>query len=332
MRTSTFHVILLGSGLALAACGPNDRGSDDIAGDDSAGDDSAGDDSAGDDTTNPPAARCQAMDIVFVVDDSGSMTEEQSNLAANFPQFAQVLDNYEVAPGQPLDYRVALTTTGRTITTTVVLGSGLPEIPITEQGDNGAFRAECGSPKRWIDRTDGNLGSTLACRANVGTNGPGAAEMPLYAGMLGLSDRIVDHTNEGFLRDDALLAVVMITDEDDCSRTDDNITMGPTENICAPGPAGYVSAQDAVEFYDALKGGRGRWAAAVVAGATACSSGFGDAAEAVKLKQFVSTMNSSASGPQNGVFASICDGNMATSLQQALDTFQAACESFPPIE
>ena len=329
MRTSTSHVIIFGVGFALAACGPNDRGSDDIAGDDSAGDDSAGDDSAGDDSTNPPSARCQAMDIVFVVDDSGSMQEEQSNLATNFPQFAQVLDSYEVAPGQPLDYRVALTTTGRTITTTLVI-PGFPEIPLTEQGDNGAFRDTCGSPKRWIDRADGNLGSTLACRANVGTNGPGSAEMPLYGGMLGLSDRIVDHTNEGFLRDDALLAIVMITDEDDCSRTDDNIAMGPTDNICAPGPDGHVSAEDAVAFYDALKGGRGRWAAAVVAGPTACSSGFGDAAEATKLKHFVTTMNTG--GPQNGVFSSICDGNLATSLQQALDTFQAACESFPPIE
>jgi hypothetical protein len=312
--------------LGIAACGPGMRG----------------DDGTGDDITNPPpgddqppppppSARCQAMDIVFVVDDSGSMAEEQSNLATSFPQFAAVLDQYEVAPGQPLDYRVALTTTGRTMTTTIDLGMGFPPISTTEVGDNGAFRNTCGSPKRWIDRTDGNLAQTLACRANVGTDGPGAAEMPLYGGMLGRSYRITDGTNAGLLRDDALLALVMITDEDDCSRTDDNITMTPTQDICAGGHPGYVSTEGAVEFYDTLKGGRGRWASAVIAGPTACSSAFGDAAEAHKLKQFVSEMNMGGTS-QNGVFASICDGNRAQSLQTALDTFQAACESFPPIE
>jgi hypothetical protein len=312
--------------LAIAACGPGMRGEDDVT---------PADDNppppGGDDQPPPPSARCQAMDIVFVVDNSGSMAEEQSNLATNFPQFAAVLDQYEVAPGQPLDYRVALTTTGRTMTTTIDLGMGFPPISTTEVGDNGAFRNTCGSPKRWIDRTDGNLAQTLACRANVGTDGPGAAEMPLYGGMLGLSDRIADGTNAGFLRDDALLALVMITDEDDCSRTDDNITMTPTTDLCAGGHPGYVSTEDAIAFYDNLKGGRGRWAAATVAGITACSSAFGDATDAVKLKQFVSEMNTGG-GSQNGVFASICDGNMAQSLQTALDTFQAACESFPPIE
>jgi hypothetical protein len=326
MRSSTLFGFSLA--LVIAACGPGNRG------DDGMGDDIVppGDDLPPGDDQPPPSARCQAMDIVFVVDDSGSMAEEQGNLATSFPQFATVLDQYEVAPGQPLDYRVALTTTGRTMTTSTEV-PGFPPIVITEVGDNGAFRNTCGSPKRWIDRTDGNLGSTLSCRAQVGTNGPGAAEMPLYGGMLGLSDRITDGTNAGFLRDDALLAIVMITDEDDCSRTDDNVTIGIGQDICAGGAGnpGYVSTEASIQFYDDLKGGRGRWAAAVVAGPTACTSSFGDAADAHKLKQFVSEMNMGG-GSQNGVFASICDGNMAQSLQTALDTFQAACESFPPID
>jgi hypothetical protein len=325
MRTSMFFVFALS--ISLAACGPGVR-SDDTVGDDVT---PPGDDvPPGDDQPPPPAARCQAMDIVFVVDDSGSMAEEQGSLATNFPQFAAVLDSYEVAPGQLLDYRVALTTTGRTITTTLEL-PGFPPVPITEVGDNGAFRNTCGSPKRWIDRTDGNLSQTLSCRANVGTSGPGSAEMSLYMPMMALSDRITDGTNAGFLRDDALLALVMISDEDDCSRTDDNLSISPGHDICAGGDPGSVLPTDAIQFFDALKGDRGRWAAAVVAGPTACTSAFGDAVEAVKLKQFVSEMNLGGNA-QNGVFASICDGNMATSLQTALDTFQAACESFPPIE
>jgi hypothetical protein len=328
MRTSMF--MAFGLAIAVAACGPGGR-EDDTGGDDSP----PGDDGGGDDQPPPPpppSARCQAMDIVFVVDDSGSMQEEQSSLATNFPQFAAVLDSYEVAPGQLLDYRVALTTTGRTITTSTELPGGFPPIVLTEVGDNGAFRNTCGSPKRWIDRTDGNLNQTLSCRAQVGTSGPGAAEMSLYMPMMALSDRITDGTNAGFLRDDALLALVVITDEDDCSRTDDNISIGLTNpDICTGSGSPHIGPTDAVQFFDALKGDRGRWAAAVVAGPTACTSAFGMANEAHRLKQFVSEMNLGGNA-QNGVFASICDANMAASLQTALDTFQAACESFPPIE
>ena len=327
---STFTILSLA--LVLIACGPGSRGDDD--GDDT-GDDSGDDGDDGDDgpPPPPPMARCQAMDIVFVVDNSGSMVEEQTNLGTNFPMFAGILDQYEVAPGQPLDYRVAVTTTGRTITTTVDLGGGFPPIPMTEQGDNGAFRNNCGPSRRWLERGDGNLAADLACRANVGTNGPGAAEMALYGGMLGLGERIMDGTNAGFLREDALLAVVMLTDEDDCSRTDDNLTIGFASDICSPTyqPAGYVGTEDAIAFYDALKGGRGRWATAVIAGPSACTSAFGDAANAAKLQQFVNQTNMGTSS-QNGVFSSICEGTLAPALQQALNTFQAACDSFPPVE
>ena len=34
---------------------------------------------------------------------------------------------------------------------------------------------------------------------------------------------------------------------------------------------------------------------------------------------------------ENAVFGSICDGDLAAALQQALDTFGAACERFPEL-
>ena len=34
----------------------------------------------------------------------------------------------------------------------------------------------------------------------------------------------------------------------------------------------------------------------------------------------------------NAVFGDICAGNLQTALTQALDTFQAACDNFPPID
>jgi hypothetical protein len=320
MRAVSFFVLAL----AMIGCGPGVRDGDDTSGDD--------DPTAPDaDETPVETGQCAAMDIVFVVDDSGSMQEEQTNLATNFPMFADVLMNYEVGPGQPLDFRAAVTTTGRDLTT-IINTPPLPPIQMTENGDNGAFRDTCGVSRRWLERTDTNMASTLACRANVGTSGSGT-EMPMYASMLALGERVADGTNAGFLRDDALLAVVMLTDEDDCSRTDNNITidaMNP-QGMCGPNPAQVMPSQ-AVAFLDQVKGGeRGRWASAVIAGPTNCSSAFGDAAEAVRLKEFVQIANSNGQN-QNALFASICEGNLAPALQQALDTFQAACESFPPIE
>lgn len=126
-----------------------------------------------------PAKACAKMDIVFVVDDSGSMAEEQSNLATNFPNFINVIDNYTTSSGDSLDYRVAVTTTGRDVSYSITV-PGFPSFPFTESGDNGAFRQDCGMTRRWLERGDANISSTFACAAQVGTGGP-SLEMPLLS-------------------------------------------------------------------------------------------------------------------------------------------------------
>jgi hypothetical protein len=88
---------------------------------------------------NPHADECQKMDIIFVVDDSGSMEQEQSNLAANFPKFVSVLEGFKTKSGAKLDYRLAVTTTGRDVKYTIEV-PGFPALPADEKGDNGAFR------------------------------------------------------------------------------------------------------------------------------------------------------------------------------------------------
>src|SRR4051794_28884306 len=90
---------------ALAACGPTSRGPG------GGGGDVDGAPPEIDAPVAPPSdgneQRCEKIDVLFVIDNSGSMEQEQQNLIANFPQFIHVLD----ASG--LDYRVAVTTTGR---------------------------------------------------------------------------------------------------------------------------------------------------------------------------------------------------------------------------
>ncbi|HEY5921888.1 MAG TPA: vWA domain-containing protein [Kofleriaceae bacterium] len=256
------------------------------------------------------------MDIVFVVDNSGSMQEEQSNLATNFPMFASQIQAYTVNNGQPLDFRVALTTTGRDIMYSLDLGPPFGSLPQSETGDDGEFRNTCNNPKRWLEPSDATMAQTLACRANVGTGGP-SVEMPMLMTKWALKERAAD-TNTGFLRSDALLAVVMITDEDDASTTMNNFTMTAT----SPSPTDF-HAQDLVGFLDQTKGNRTLWAAAVIAGDGNCSSSFGDAADAVRLKQFVTLAN--GNGSTQAVFTSICNGDLNKGLKDALDVFQAAC-------
>jgi hypothetical protein len=264
------------------------------------------------------------MDILFVVDDSGSMSEEQSNLATNFPQFINVLDNYTTSSGDALDYRVAVTTTGRDVQYTISVGGFT--LPFDERGDNGAFRQDCGMTRRWLERGDSNVGSTFACAAEVGTGGP-SLEMPLEVINMAFTDRMTDGTNQGFLRDDALLAIVVLTDEDDCSRTDNNFTI-QSDACDASSQPELVDISNYLAFLDNLTGDRGRWAMAAIAGPGpgSCTSNFGDAIEAQRLKSFVNMAGS------NAVFSSICDGDLATPLAQALDTFDAACQNFPPID
>lgn len=299
----------------LAACGPAMR-DDDGLGDDGTGSGGGGSGGGGDEGT---ARQCDKMDIIFVVDDSGSMQEEQSNLAANFPMFADLLNNYTVGNGQPLNYRVAITTTGRNIDYQVDLGGGFGTIAQHETGPNGAFLNNCNNPKRWLENTDANMAQTLACRANVGTGGA-SIEMPLLMSKWSLAERVQDQTNAGFLRDDALLAVVVLTDEDDSSTTQNNFTMDSSGTT----PTNW-SPQDQVTFFDQLKGNRTRWAAGVIAGQGNCSSSFGSAADGVRLKQFVDLAN--GQGTTQAVFSSICEGNLTNGLKNALDVFQSACGS-----
>jgi hypothetical protein len=271
-----------------------------------------------------PKEACDKMDILFVIDNSGSMEAEQENLIANFSGFAELVDNYITSSDTPIDYRIAVTTAGRDVSYTL---SGIP-FTFNESGDNGAFRRDCGNDKTWIERADGDVASTFSCRANVGTNGPGA-EMPLLGMEWSLSRRMDDGTNAGFLREDALLALVMITDQDDCSRDDDNFEINSSAPSCFnPNDSNIKPISHYLDFLDTLKGDRKKWASAVIAGPgpASCNSNFGTAAGATRMVDFVSQAG------DNSVLSSICSGDLTNALEEALDTFESACDDFPIID
>lgn len=310
--------------LVATACGPQAGAGDDDDDDDVESD--ASDIQPSDGRTpdpDPELQQCSKMDLIFVIDDSGSMEQEQSNLAANFPTFANLLNSYTVNNGEPLDYRAAITTTGVSVSFSQSVNiPPLPPItlpPVPQIGRDGRFVQSCNMTRPWIERSDPNMASTFACAANVGISGPGL-EMQLRATELAIQPG----TNPGFLREDALLGIIILTDEDDCSfRTTGGIVVNSLDT-CTTAP-GIPAATEFVSAIDQIKGERGRWAAAVIAGRTTCNSNFGTAVEGVRLKQFAT-----AAG-DNVVYGDICAGDLTGALQQALDTFQDACETFPPI-
>jgi len=302
MRSGFLGLLAAGSltlfGLGAGACGGTDSGAE--FGDGGSADGSSGGNNNGNPNGNgfgfadaggqadaAESNECRQMDIVFVIDNSGSMAQEQQNLQANFPKFVDVLNAYKTKSGAQLDYRLAVTSTD------------------TDNGGlRGAFATGGGVSRAWLERTDANLNTVFTTRASFGVNGS-SLERGLEAIKLSAT-----HTgNAGFVRKDALYGFVIITDEDEGGV--ENSTRGTVDSYLA--------------HLDNLKEQRARWAAAVIAGEKQCNSaGFGSAAEAVRLKDFISKAG------RNGVFSSICEGDLTKGLSAALATFDAACKNFPP--
>ena len=177
----------------------------------------------------PVAARL-GLDLLFVIDDSLSMAEEQASLGLNFPMFINVLESVE--GGLP-DVHIGVVSSD--------LGAGgQPVMGCSGLGDNGALlvgdpacrplgaryladvRDENGDRQR---NYEGDLAEAFACNAALGTSGCGF-EQHLESMRRALDGSVPG--NQGFLRDDAFLAVVFIADEDDCS-TRDNGMFEPSE-------------------------------------------------------------------------------------------------------
>jgi hypothetical protein len=172
--------------------------------------------------------------------------------------------------------------------------------------------------KRWLDKGDPNISMQFSTLANVGTSGSGD-EMPLGAMRDAFEDRMADGTNMGFHRPNALLGVVILTDENDCSY-EQSVSLGFTETLCESQmePVANYKA-----FLDGYTGGPSRWATAIIAGPGpgTCSSTFGQADEASRLIDFKNQV-----GP-NAVMSSICDGDLSIGLHDALELFHSACDA-----
>ena len=179
---------------------------------------------------------CTKVDFLFVIDNSGSMEDEQDNLIANFPTF---ITGIQSTLEQVDEFQVGVVTTDVYEPNNIVPGCNVLGGLVTKTGGDFSSNMVCGpyaGGHNYMTELD-DLSMTFQCAARVGTSGDGT-ERPMDS-LIAVVNKVhggAGMCNEGFLRDDALLVVVIITDEWD----------GPNDPE-TPGSAGTPQ-----EWYDAV--------------------------------------------------------------------------------
>ena len=177
------------------------------------------------------------VDILFMIDNTAGVLV-QHNLLNNFPTFTTALRS--LTGGLP-NLHIAV------ITSDLGAGDGSVAGCTADGGDAGIFhytaRGTCTSTNldpgaTFISDVDGvknytgNIDDVFTCIASVGNSGCGF-EQPLgsVARALGADGRPMPAENQGFLRPDALLFIVLLTDEDDCSVPPGSALFDTTSNV-----------------------------------------------------------------------------------------------------
>ncbi|MCB9621240.1 MAG: hypothetical protein H6724_17500 [Sandaracinus sp.] len=214
--------------------------------------------------TPPPALGCDGsldcfslspsadqLDLLFVIDNSGSMAQEQNAFLRELPRVFRALTTGDVnADGTPeahpvLDVRVGVVTTD--------MGTGGATVPTCSEsafGDDGVLLARGNTSRTGCAATQpsffefqqsgaSEVAADLACVAGMGTDGcgfeqqleaalkavtPSTSALRFEAGTVGHADG----ANAGLFRaEDALghtaLAIVLLTEEEDCSALDSSV-------------------------------------------------------------------------------------------------------------
>jgi hypothetical protein len=215
-------------------------------------------------------------DVLFVVDNSLSMEEEQDALAENFGAFIGW------ASSQNADFQLGVITT---MATGEEYFQGDPPRDIVA----GELVAAPGRP-RVLTRSTPDLATAFAENVRVGMSPSASTEQGLQAARLALSPPKITSVNAGFLRDSARLVLIFLSDENDQSD---------------------MSLDFYRDFFQALKGARNheRLDATAVTGDTpgGCSGPGGVAEDCARYVQLAAQTG--------GVFQSICTDDWVTALE-----------------
>jgi len=279
------------------------------------------------------AQGCQAIDFLFVIDNSGSMGNKQANLLASFQPFMTKIqqtvvdvDSYHIMVVKTDEFwsgcdpiqcgffpqlcqfgDINACTQSAPSVCDDTLGAGV-NYPIGTGASN--QYCELVGGQRYITPAEPFLAlpGRFSCIANVGTSGSGA-ERQAESLIAALQPAIngPGGCNSGFLRDDAVLVVTLITDEEDSY---------------SPGTAN--------SWYEAVLARKGGDPTSIVmlglindtdAAVPICPAGSDDP---VKLREFIQKFPNTISG-------SVCADNYASFFEQAVDLIDTTCDMFEPI-
>jgi hypothetical protein len=264
---------------------------------------------------------CNAVDFLFVLDDSSSMSEHQQNLAANVPAF---VDGLEATLAQVDSIQVGVVATdpySYNPGPCILLGALVTE---TVGGGPNSSDMICGpyvDGFNYMTEAD-DLTESFGCAAQLGTLGNGF-ERPMEAMVttLGKSLDVPGGCNEGFLRDDALLVIVIITDEYDGPGD-------PEADFPARDPPTSLGTPQT--WYDAVvaaKAGIPQNAVALVI--TNYADGpcppSDEGHDGVNLVEWVEQFG------DNGFLGGICEPDYGPMFAEATGVIQTACENFVPV-
>lgn len=297
----------------------------------------------------PPTGKegCGKIDFLFVIDNSGSMQDEQQNLIRSFPGFIDTIRNTVGAS----DHHVLVTDTDASGSmgsqSTTCSGNSCTCTPtpaccqaICASRPNGICNGAACSNQNQL-RCDGRLGAgrvkdfnetrcipdsprfvtsnatdlanKFSCMARVGTAGDGN-ERPMQA----ISEAIgalaqPGQCNQGFLRDDAILVVTFITDEEDAAGKSPG---GPSEWVAKLVAAKHGNDKAVVVL--------GVFGDSDRAGSTCAPGGLmGNlgADPGYRLREFVESF-------KYGVAGSVCAADYTPFLQEAVKVIDSACDGF----
>ncbi|HEY6475025.1 MAG TPA: hypothetical protein VI456_00500 [Polyangia bacterium] len=165
------------------------------------------------------------IDILFMIDNSSSMSEMQTKLYNQLPTFMNVL---QAAPTPP-DLHIAVVSSDMGAP-----GDSTASVGCTTQGDQGKFQATArgtctdttlqagasfiSDADVMPNYTDASLATVLQCIVPLGASGCGFEhQLASIDRALGADGSEPPSANAGFLRSDAYLGIVILTNEDDCS-------------------------------------------------------------------------------------------------------------------
>lgn len=243
------------------------------------------------------AGGCKRVDLVIAVDNSSSMQEEKQAIRDDvFPAFATAL--LQVGGGLE-DYRVGV----------------LDACPLPATYHTRGLGGDCNfsSGERWMVSSSPDLAGEFKCVGDIDSadstcTGSNDDEQPASAAAASLEPPYATGDNAGFLRDDALLVVIAITDEDEQP----------------------VPGQSASEVYERLIAAKGgdvkRMVFLGIGGSQGCTGVYGDADHAQTLEELSNLFIAEG----RGVFWDLCEGHLEDGLTEAMQVIEQACDELPP--